>query len=294
MLEFKEIELSDAEWIKQILKKSDFNGSEYSFGNNFVWRKVYNTRICRYKDFYIIHTHFRKPSFVFPAGEGDLCDVIGQMRAFALANGFPLFIHSINAQSMQKLEALFAGEFESGTVRDDYDYVYNTSDLITLQGKKYHSKRNHINRFMEQNWRFEPITEQNIAECVTMSEEWCRLNHCFDDTGAKHEFCAVRQSLQHYFKLGYSGGLIRLDGKVIAFTMGEPLNSNTFIVHIEKAYGDIQGAYPMINREFAEYAARDYAYINREDDAGEEGLRKAKLSYKPAFLVDKYWVQFHD
>lgn len=294
MLEFREIELSDKDWINELLSRSDFMGSEYTFANNFAWRKIYNTKICRYKDFYLVHTNFRRPSFMFPVGEGDLHEVIEQMRKYADANGFPLVIHSMNKKSLELLEEIYPNSLTTSTNRDDYDYIYNTSDIITLKGKKYHSKRNHINRFKDNDWSFEPITEENIEECSDMNNEWCRQNDCNSDESKKQEFCAVKQMFKNFFELGCKGALLRLDGKVVAFTIGEPLNSDTYIIHVEKAFSDVQGAYPTINREFAEYAASDFAYINREDDAGSEGLRKAKLSYNPAFMLEKYWVEFND
>ncbi len=120
-----------------------------------------------------------------------------------------------------------------------------------------------------------------------MSHEWCRQAGCSDDAELYDESCAVEQAFKHYDALGLTGGLLRAGGQVIAFTMGEALSEDTFVVHVEKAYYDIQGAYQMINQQFAQASMEGFRYVNREDDAGDEGLRKAKLSYYPAFFVEK-------
>jgi len=98
------------------------------------------------------------------------------------------------------------------------------------------------------------------------------------------EMCVTLNALRLLEELKLTGGLIRVEGRVIAFAIGEPLNPDTFVVHIEKAFADIQGAYPIINQQFAANAAKDYLYVNREEDTGSEGLRKAKLSYRPDFF----------
>ena len=105
------------------------------------------------------------------------------------------------------------------------------------------------------------------------------------------ELDAINISFENYFDLGFVGGLLRANGEVVAFTFGEEMNPEVFCTHIEKAYADVRGAYPMINREFAANALSQYKYINREDDTGSEGLRKAKLSYCPDILLEKYMAR---
>ena len=292
MLDFHPIELSDREWIDPLLRLSDFNTGEYTFVNNYIWRMVYHFECARFQDFCILKTDAYGLSFVYPAGSGDLDALVAELRAYCEAAGQPLILQCVPERLLPELESRYPGQFDTVTNRDDYDYLYNTEDLITLKGKKYHSKRNFINRFTEGDWKFEPITPNNIAECAAMNKEWCLQNGCADNEGMLHEQDAVMQSLKHFFELRLQGALLRLDGRVVAFTIGEPLNSNTYIIHIEKAFNDVAGAYPTINREFAEYAAKDYAFINREEDTGDEGLRKAKLSYQPVDLLKKYTVKF--
>ena len=178
-----------------------------------------------------------------------------------------------------RLEEMFPGRYEFSPVRRSFDYLYETEKMVSLAGKKYQPKRNFISRFKAQNpgWTYESIRpdgdpelcRRQIEECRTMTDEWCALNGCIHNESMQMEACAVRKALEDFVPL-------RL------------LNSDTFIVHVEKAFSDVTGAYPMINRTFLEHEAAGLQYVNREDDAGDEGLRKAKLSYHPAYMLEKY------
>lgn len=306
MLEFKPITIGDKNWINEILKKNDFRGSEYCFGTNFIWSKTFKTNIARFKDFYIVKAGSgRDLRYIFPAGTGDYDELFGVLSKHSKSEGANLKFVATPRIITEMLIEKYAEKVKVEPVRDYFDYIYNRTDLTTLKGKKYHSKRNHINRFMENNWIFEPITDENITECLKMNELWCKENLCNEKNAVtkeekqqqidKHnEFCVVNYSLEHFFELGFSGGVLRVDGEMQAFTFGEPLNSDTFIVHVEKALTQFQGAYPMINKCFASTIDERFTYINREDDTGAENLRKAKLSYKPAFLEEKFTVEFID
>ena len=173
--------------------------------------------------------------------------------------------------------------------RDQADYVYESEKLATLAGKKLHGKRNHINKFQKlyPNWSYEPLNDENMEECFQMALKWRNQNGCEEDPGKNAEMCVALNALRLYKELDQRGGVLRVDGQVVAFTIGEELCEDTFVVHIEKAFADIDGAYPMINQQFVQHECTGYQYVNREDDAGSEGLRKAKLSYRPAFLVEK-------
>ena len=174
-------------------------------------------------------------------------------------------------------------------MRNSFDYVYSREKLATLKGKKYHAKRNHISYFEKNNnWSFEPLTRENIADCVAMNEKWYELNVEKDRVGIEHEREVLRMNFDHFDEIGCVGGVLRVDGEVVAFTFGERLNDNTFVTHFEKAFSDIRGAYPMINRLFAQEMLSDYEFVNREDDVGSEGLRSAKLSYHPDILLEKF------
>ncbi|MFY9272906.1 MAG: phosphatidylglycerol lysyltransferase domain-containing protein, partial [Thermacetogeniaceae bacterium] len=190
----------------------------------------------------------------------------------------------------------FPEKFEYSEARDSFDYVYLLEDLAALTGKKYRGKRNHVNYFMKNyNWSFEQISPENLAECWEMNLEWCKINNCMCDIQLASEFCAVRRCFDYFDQLELEGGLLRADGKVVAFTIGEKLNSDTYDTHIEKAFSGIKGAYQTINQQFAKFIQQKHPeiiYVNREEDMGRAGLRKAKLSYHPVRMEEKYWGKY--
>ena len=173
--------------------------------------------------------------------------------------------------------------------RDSADYVYETEKLSRLSGKKYHSKKNHVNKFKATypDWSYEPITKDNVEECFQMALRWRELNGCEEDEEKHAEICVALNFLRLFEELEMRGGALRVNGEVAAFTIGEQVGTDTLVVHIEKAFADVQGAYAMINQQFAEHEGTGFPYLNREEDMGEEGLRQAKMSYKPVFLIEK-------
>ncbi|MGN0596199.1 MAG: DUF2156 domain-containing protein [Ruminiclostridium sp.] len=289
MLELKRIEMSDKDWIKELLSYSDFRGCEYTFGNNFTWRNAFDVKVARFKDFYIVESN---GDFFFPAGRGNVAEVVEELKAYCRSQNRSLCFSSMNKATMEMLSEMYGDIITVDTNRDYYDYIYSAEALSTLGGKKLHAKRNHINRFKENNWSYEEITAQNIDECKALNEKWCEENICVNDLEKSEESCVVRCGLKHFFELGYVGGLLRANGEIQAFTFGEPVNSDTFVVHVEKALTTYQGAYPMINYQFVNHACKGYKYINREEDMGAENLRKAKLSYYPLFMEEKFIVNF--
>ncbi len=316
MLDFKEITLEDKNWIDKLLQYSDFMGTEYCFTVLFIWKNVYKTKVCRYKDFLLIRSEPSGiPHYIFPAGKGseeELKEIIELYRNDARSMDSSFILASVPDKQKELLKALFPGQFNYAPFRNGYDYIYLAQDLITLRGKKFQSKRNHIARFKElPDWKYEPITDDNIEECRQMNDEWCAKYGCGQDVSMAQEACSVRCAISNFNKLELKGGLLRLGGKAVAFTIGEMLNSDTFIVHIEKAFADIRGAYPAMSQEFLLHQMRNpqplslpggkpnenitpeeigFKYVNREDDAGDEGLRKAKIQYHPAFLFEKWTV----
>lgn len=288
MLTFQPPRLEDKQWVRELFSYSQFQGCEYTFGNLYIWNPVYSSQIARFDDFFVSKTTGSKPSYVFPAGRGDLLKVIGAMRSDAHENGQPFRLRGVTKENEAALEAVLPGAFAYKPYRDGFDYIYHVQDLSALSGRKYHGKRNHIAYFQKNcDWRYEPITTANIEDCMRMNAEWERENLSRNPEGISEELSAVNRAFDHYFELGFSGGLIRADGRVVAYTVGEGATENTFCTHIEKAFADVRGAYPIINREFAANALGKYTFVNREEDMGEEGLRKAKLSYYPAILLEK-------
>ena len=292
MLEFKTIDISDRPWVTELLKKSDFRGCEYTFSNNLAWYRLYESKICRYKDFYISRSMKYGMRFTFPAGSGDYKDLFLTLKKEAEEQNSPLIINSVTNENLAIFEELFPGMYDVSYDEADSDYIYEAEKLQTLAGKKYHKKRNHLARFYENNWEYSEMTEKDFDECIEFAVNSYNLNQAYDDESSVAEQFAINTFMNYFGELELKGGVIRVDGKVEAFTIGDGINSDTFDVHIEKANHEIQGAYAAINNEFAKSAIKGYTYINREEDMGLEGLRKSKHSYYPVFMIQKNTVTF--
>lgn len=290
LIPFKTIELQDKAWANKRLSESSFRSCDYSFGNNFIWRVPNNIRAADVNGFYcLLSGENGECAYMYPAGSGDVKPVIEALLADAEERGRRFIMRGVSQETVKLLETLFPGKFTCESNRDYCDYIYSVEHMISLSGKKLHGKRNHIARFQDNpDWVYEDITAQNIDDCRAMNAEWCKLYHCTDDPSLNHEACAVKQAFDNFFALDLHGGLLRVDGRVVAYTMGEPLTADTYVMHIEKAFPEVQGAYPMINREFLVHNCKDYLYVNREEDLGDEGLRKAKTSYYPDILLEKF------
>lgn len=189
----------------------------------------------------------------------------------------------------EQLEEWFPGEFLIAEDRDDFDYIYSREKLATLAGKKLHGKRNHIARFKDGgDWHYEPMTEKNLEDCRQMTYTWIKMRQEKWNEEMNEEVEVLHEAFDHKEELGLVGGVLYRWDEIVAFTLGEPLNSDTFVVHFEKAYPEMQGAYPMINQQFVQHVCGEFSYVNREEDTGDAGLRKAKLSYYPEILLKKY------
>lgn len=297
MLQFREIAIGDRERANAALRASDNMGCEYSFANNMAWRRLSDSKICFFKDFYIVcafGTEDGIPSFTFPAGSGDLRELFCEMKSFCRELGVPLKIWGVTENKLKMLEELFPGEFTAEYDRDSSDYIYSRQELAELKGRKFHGKRNHLARFEKLDHDFSTITEKDFDDCICFIAETYNASVGYADHSAVAEQFAVNTYFSHFRELELTGGLIRIDGRVAAVTIGERLNSDTFCVHIEKADRRFEGIYAGINNLFVKNCTEGFSYINREEDLGLEGLRKAKLSYNPIFLLNKYTVTFND
>lgn len=285
MSEFKKSSINDKKEIDEILKKCACPSLEYNFTTIFLWQDIFNIEYKIEDDILFIRSGKDKKSYLFPCGTGDLDKAVD-----SILKEENICFYSLSEENKAYLENKAPGRFEFTERRNDGDYVYLRESLATLVGKKLSSKRNHINRFTSENpdWKYEQITTENIEEVREMHKQWCEVV----DDGSKHglsdESCAVRKALKFYNELQLSGGLIRANEKVVAFSLGDRLNDKTFLVHIEKAFSGVTGAYQIINREFVLHNCMEYEFVNREDDTGDESLRKAKLSYRPYEIVKKY------
>jgi len=292
MLDFRQVSLSDRDWIEPLIRNSGELGCEYSFGNIFMWSDLYATKIAKAGNFLTAEERVHCLSFLYPVGSGsdeELVALLHQLYLYAKQEGCPFRLHRISDAGAARLERLMPVKFRLIPQRDDVDYLYRSEDLINLAGKKYHGKRNHIARFIEEypDWSFEAITRDNADECLALTRNWLE-QHGNNDPVLLIEQKAIELGFAHFEQMGLVGGLLRCGGRVAAYTFGEPINERVFVTHVEKASVDFCNAYPMLNREFAARMLSGYELINREEDMGIEGLRKAKLSYHPHILYGKY------
>lgn len=288
-VEWKPVRMEDRELIENFYEKEQPMSCEFSFANNILWSPYYHTTYSIIRDCLVFRSGGEGFSVSFPIGRGDVKGVVEDFLEHGKEQDIAFAMHLVTQEQFERLEELFPGKFQIEFNRDYADYIYESEKLCTLAGKKLHGKRNHINKFKQNypEWTFEELTDANVNECVAMAHEWAKRNGVEEDEGKNAEFAVTLRALKEHDSLRLCGGLIRADGEVVAFSLGEPCSRDTFVVHIEKAYADVQGAYPMMNQQFVEHIAREYRYINREEDTGSEGLRKAKLSYYPDILLEK-------
>jgi Uncharacterized conserved protein len=288
-INWKKLGMEDKEIIQHYYDMEPVRNCEFTFANNFLWAPFYGIRYAVVEDMLVFISDEAEMSVSCPLGKADMQRTVEALLRYFGERGKPFKMHLVSPKQFEELERLYPDRFQVEYDRDAADYVYESERLISLAGKKLHGKRNHINRFKENypEWSYERITEENTAECMEMAEQWRVQNHCSERGEMHDEFCVTMNALKYRKELELQGGLIRADGRVVAFSIGEPCGEDMFVVHIEKAFADVQGAYPIINQQFVEHEAAGYRYINREEDTGEEGLRKAKLSYDPVFLMEK-------
>ncbi len=288
-MEFHSPTLLDREWVLKAFNFGQTDCCEYCFGNIFMWSDIYENKIFNDNGIFISADFTDKPVFCYPIGDGDKKATIERLIEFSKGLGVNLEFFGMTEKDRDELQFLFPKQFEITEERDYFDYLYTSESLATLVGRKLASKRNHISYFEKTfDWKYEPITKENIHKCELLNEHWERLNREKNPEEIGDEHLAIKKALSNFFNLGFEGGILTIENEIVAFTFGEKLNDNTFCTHVEKAYGNIRGAYQMINREFARQLRDRYEYINREDDTGSEGLRRAKLSYHPHRLVIKY------
>lgn len=292
MLNFRRISADDKALYESYAAFEAERGCEYSFANIYMWGEQYLAETCGCA---VVFSRFGgSDSYHYPIGRGDKDAAIGEIIADAAGRGIPCRLSGMTPEEARHLEELYPCRFEIKPTRDFYDYVYSTLDLAELKGKRYHGKMGHYRKFCEKHTGFvtELITEENVSLVREMLDSWYAEKEVSDayfsfDT----EKLALKRAFEARDKLGLTGFAIKHGGKVLAFAMASRMSPDTFDIHFEKAVSTADGAYAAINREFAQYIKAnhpDAVYLNREDDMGIEGLRRAKESYKPHHMVEKY------
>lgn len=294
MIDFRALTLGDREQFEQYLLDGTERGCEYSFANLYLWGRQ---RAAVIQNQLVLFSQFnRRTVYPFPAGTGDKKPALDAIIADAKERGIPCRITGLNQDNIAYIETEYPGRFRFHCDRDSYDYVYDINDLADLKGRKYQKKRNHYNRFRDSfpYYTVEPLDAGNVSAVQEMAQQWYEHRLRDDPKGDYHmERAALNKALSHYAPLGMEGLVLRDSEHILAFTLGSRLSDDTFDIHFEKARQDVDGAYTVINCEFARHLRAvhpELRFLNREDDLGLEGLRKAKLSYCPHHLVEKCWA----
>ncbi|MBT9176379.1 MAG: hypothetical protein DDT20_00692 [Firmicutes bacterium] len=287
MLDFRPLTLADRSWVSPILSQSGFMGSETAFGTLYIWQEAYEKKIAWHDE--MLFGCFGKSActYFFPYAK-DLKRALAALLEDCNSAGKRFRMWGVTEEQAKLMEDAWPDTFHFRFLRANADYIYRSEDLIHLAGRKYHRKRNQLTRFRrEHSFTYEDITPANIAECEKIEREWWLASANPAIGGLERENFALKRSLESFSALDFKGGLIRIAGKPVAFTLGEEINSRAFVVHFEKALAGYEGLYAAINQIFAERRLASFEYINREEDMGIEGLRKAKLSYYPAQILEK-------
>jgi uncharacterized protein len=290
--DFKQIELVDKPIFDHFFRSDPPQASEYTFTNLFMWRKKYNPRWRIYGNCLLIILEKSDSSFAAlqPVGPGDKMEALNAICQVFESDGLTPVIERVTDDFVESYVDLF--RFDSFEDADNSDYVYSSEKLIKLSGNKYHRKKNHLNRF-KKNYDFEyrPFSFELINEALSLQATWLDLKDCHENDSLSHEDRAICEALTNFEALGFIGGVILIDGHVQAFSFGEMLNPDTAVIHIEKANPGIDGLYTAINQHFTASAWSNTKFINREQDLGEVGLRKAKQSYYPHSMINKWIVR---
>jgi hypothetical protein len=286
---FKPLDIEDKALFSEYLLLEPPETSELTFTNLFIWRHQYRPTWLLWEDCLLIIFQPKEggPFGLPPIGPGDkrraldfLSQILGQLAPEArICRVSKAFVE----------EYAEPNEYTITLDRDNSDYVYSTQDLINLSGRKYHRKKNHLNRFIKNNtFEYRPLDKDLVASFLELQESWCEMRECVEHPDLHSEDYAVHEALTHFEDLDYQGGAVIMNSRVEAFSLGERLNRETAVIHIEKANPDTPGLYAAMNQLFCTNAWADTTYINREQDLGSEGLRKAKESYYPHHMVDKH------
>ena len=295
-LEFKAPTVSDFKALKQAI--SPFaKGSmscEITPLTLLIWERYYHQKIAFFDDMLFVRLGEGKNIIYLLPFAGDMEKAVEILKNQAKYDNIPLVFLAAEGVRLDEFNRLFGEDFSQTESRDDFEYLYLTRKLGNLSGKAFHSKRNHISAFSKQyDWQYETITHKNLSEVLQMANKWTNemRQNSNDTKSIEVENAALKTLLPKMDELGMRGGCIKVEGKVVAFSVGSPINDEVFDIHTEKALPEYRTAYAIINKEFILNELLGYKYVNREDDMGIEGLRKAKLSYKPDILLKKYIIK---
>lgn len=292
---FKKLTMEDKPILDKYLKNYNFITSEYSFTTLLVWREACDVQYAIHQDVLIIKKKDFKENYYFmqPIGysKESLNQLIYELREYKKANNMKYLFKDVEDSFLQDLKEVCGDNAHIEEDIDNFDYIYLKEKLATLSGKKLHGKKNHYNFFVKNyNYKVKDISEPGVVEdCIKLAHHWHEENYT-GDKYTTYELKGIIEVLYNTDKLNLKGMAVYVDDKISTFTVGEVVNKDMAIVHFEKGRKDINGIYAFTNKTFVERYLNDVGYINREQDLGIEGLRKAKRSYNPFKLEKKYCV----
>ncbi|MDO8281193.1 MAG: phosphatidylglycerol lysyltransferase domain-containing protein [Thermodesulfovibrionia bacterium] len=285
--EFKDIDLSMKDDITRFLSRYPIEASEYTFTNLFAFKGTYDFKVSILNDSLIILKNRHPISLFCPVSDTpDLQRLFGYMKGQGAEPCFERVPESFVKKHLEGDERYICLE-----ERDQFDYLHDVQELIDLKGRRFHDKKNRVNRFRsEYKYEYQTLTAELVDECIEFEDYWCEVRECEKYYGLDRERCAIFAMLRNFKYLNLKGGVIRIDNRIAALTIAEQFLSDTIVIHVEKANPDIQGLYQVINQEFLMHEAGDVKFVNREQDLGIKGLRDAKMSYHPVKFIKKYRV----
>ena len=305
---FRELRIQDRKTLQRSFDRLPPETSDQNFASLFMWRHNYNIGICQLDGCICLHcAPVEEGEFFFPpVGQVGVLEAAENCLAFLKEQGKAPLLGRV-PESMVKRHFADRRRFAVTEDRDSFDYVYATEHLVSLPGRSYHGQRNHIRRFKRRypDYLLEPVGPENAAECRELAEEWFANKQrillerpglsqealAYEQVLMEDERVAIKEVFAHFHELPVSGLAVRVGGHIRAFAVGEPLARDTVVIHLEKADHEYHGLSQFICQAFCEYVwAGDYRFVNREEDLGFEGLRKAKLALGPDHLTKKYTV----
>ena len=296
MLSFSDINTDNILSLRPYIEAQPYRTCDYTIGAIFQWRAYFRSQFALHSDMLVMLADYSEEGwgYTFPVGNGDTAAALSAIEQDAYETGRPLVYCAVPDEAVPALVDRYGARCVVETRRDWADYLYVASDLIEFPGKRYHTQRNHYNRFLRENpdSRFMPVTEETLPVAIAFLDGY-EKHTPIDKVIEAEEMLRAKELLRDALFLGQKAGYLVAGDTVVALAVGETLG-DTLYVHVEKARLDFPGAYQAIVSLFADYAKTPQTqFINREDDSGEEGLRYSKLAYRPVQLLDKHWVVVH-
>lgn len=327
-MKFKKIDIDSRNEIIKYLNKENRMSCAYCFTDIFIWKDKYNTEYCIEDNCLYMRQFDADTNMYFYYApivdnslaqveaididngkeqvlkididnEGNKCEAmnncISNIIIDSIDNNYQFCFGNISSKFAKFIEEEYSDVFELEHVRDFSDYIYNSIDLINLSGKKFHKKKNLLNKFMREYdgyYEYRDITSNDVKDILEFNKLWCESNLTKDAEDMADETRAIELAMKNFDALDLKGGMLLVDDKIIAYTLGSEINRDTFGIQIEKALSEYSGSYQMINNAFAMNNLKEYKYINREEDLGIDGLRRAKMSYNPVIIEDYIMAKY--